>query len=72
MSDLRNTINAFKLRNVENIEDLAIIIQKTKNQTLEPPDLIQINAILAHDLKDDVKKWENQQLEVNGYERCDT
>ena len=42
-----------------------------KNQTLEPPDLIQINAILAHDLKklrEDVKKkknLENQQLEVN-------
>ena len=40
----------------------------------KPLDLIQINAILAHDLKElqeDVKKqrkWENQQLEVNGCE----
>ena len=47
------------------------------NQTLEPPDLIQINAILTHDLKklrEDVKKkknLENQQLEVNGWEECD-
>ena len=49
-SDLRNMINAYKLRNVENIGDLAIFIQDTKNQNLEPPDLIQINAILAHDL----------------------
>ena len=40
-------INACKLRNVENIGDLAIFIQETKNQTLEPPELIQINAILG-------------------------
>ena len=36
-------INACKLRNVENTGDLAIFIQETKNQTLEPSDLIQIN-----------------------------
>ena len=77
VSDLRNMINAYKLRNVENIGDLAIFIQDTKNQNLEPPDLIQINAILAHDLKklqQDVKeqkKSENQQLEVNGWVECE-
>ena len=76
-ADLRNMINACKIRNVESIGDLAIFIQETKNQTLQPPDLIQINAILAHDLKklqEDVKiqkKLENQQLEVNGWEECD-
>ena len=76
-SDLRNVINACKLRNVENIGDLASFIQETKNQTLEPSDLIQINAILAQDLKklqEDVKKqkkWEDRQLEVNDWEECD-
>ena len=70
-------INSCKLRNVENIGDLAIFIQETNNQTLEPRDLIKINAILAHDLKklqEDVKeqkKWENQQLEFNDWEECD-
>ena len=70
-------INSCKLRNVENIGDLAIFIQETNNQTLEPQDLIKINAILAHDLKklqEDVKeqkKWENQQLEFNDWEECD-
>ena len=52
-------MNACKLRNVDNIGDLAIFIQETKNQTLEVLDLIQIIAILAHDLKElqeDVKK----------------
>ena len=29
----------------------TVSCQKIKNQTLEPPDLIQINAILAHDFK---------------------
>ena len=59
-----------KLRNVENIGDLAIFIQESKKQTLEPPVLIEINAILAHDLKklqENVKKHktlEDQQLEV--------
>ena len=77
-SDLRNMINACKLRNVESIGDLAIFIQESKNQTLEPPDLIEINAILAHDLKklqEDVKKHktlEDQKLEVNDWEECDT
>ena len=67
-------INSCKLRNVENIGDLAIFIQETNNQTLEPRDLIKINAIFAHDLKklqEDVKiqkKLENQQLEINGWE----
>ena len=72
-SDLRILINTYKLRNVENIGDLAIFIQETKNQTLEPPYLIQINAILAHDdLKklQEQNKLENQQLEVNGCEEC--
>ena len=74
-SDLRNMVNACKLRNVG---DLAIFIQESKNQNLEPPDLIQItNAILAHDLKklqEDVKKHkslEEQQLEVNDWEEYD-
>ena len=67
-------VNACKLRNVG---DLAIFIQESKNQNLEPPDLIQINAILAHDLKtlqEDVKKHkslEEQQLEVNDWEEYD-
>ena len=70
-------INSCKLRNVENIGGLAIFIQETNNQTLEPRDLIKINAILAHDLKklqEDVKeqkKWENQHLEFNDWEECD-
>ena len=69
-SDFRSMIYACKLRNVENIGDLAIFIQETENQNQEPPDLIQNNAILAHDLKElqeNVKKqrkWENQQLAV--------
>ena len=75
-ADLRNMINACKLWNVEGIGDLAII-QETKNQTLETPDLIQINAILAHNLKklqEDVKvqkKLENQQLEVSDWKECE-
>ena len=51
-------INACKLHHVENIWNLAIFIQETKNQTVEPPDLIEINAIIAYDLKkiqEDVK-----------------
>ena len=76
-SDLRNMINAYKLRNVKNIGDLAIFIQESKKQTLEPPVLIEINAILAHDLKKlqedekETKNLENQQSEVNGWEECD-
>ena len=68
-SDLLNIINACKLPNVENIGDLAIFIQETKNQSLEPPDLIQINAILAHDLKElqeDVEKQEMGKSTVGG------
>ena len=65
---LKNSIfrrKAKSIFHVENIEDLAILIQETKNQTLEPPDLIQINAILAHDLKklqEDLKKQKMEKL----------
>ena len=75
-ADLWNMIHACKLWNVEGIGDLAII-QETKNQTLEPPDLIQLIAILAHNLKklqEDVKvqkKLENQQLEVSDWKECE-
>ena len=44
-------INAGKLQTVENIEDLAIYIKETKNKNLEKEDLIQVNAMLAHDVK---------------------
>ena len=36
---------------MENIEDLAIYIKETKNKNLEKEDLIQVNAMLAHDVK---------------------
>ena len=44
-------INAAKLQTVENIEDLAIYIKETKNKNLEKEDLIQVNAMLALDVK---------------------
>ena len=44
-------INAGKLQTVENIEDLAIYIKETKNKNLEKEDLIQVNAMLALDVK---------------------
>ena len=44
-------INAGKLQTVETIEDLAIYIKETKNKNLEKEDLIQVNAMLAHDVK---------------------
>ena len=44
-------INAGKLQTVENIEDLAIYIKETKNKNLEKEDLIQVNAMLAVDVK---------------------
>ena len=52
-------------------ENLELRISKeTKNQTLEPPDLIQINAILAHDLKklqEDVKKDKRRNWKINSW-----
>ena len=66
---------SFEMLKVLEIQPLHI--QETKNQTLEPPDLIQINAILAHNLKklqEDVKvqkKLENQQLEVSDWKECE-
>ena len=69
-SDLRNMINACKLRNVENIGDLAIFIQESKNQSREPPDLPTISKSLK-------KMWRKGRIqkinswEVNGWEECD-
>ena len=63
-------INACKLRNVENIGDLAIFIQESKNQSREPPDLPTISKSLK-------KMWRKGRIqkinswEVNGWEECD-
>lgn len=71
--DLRCVINAMKVRDMKNISDLAIFIDETKNMNLDVSNLIEINAMLALDVKnfkkeiDDLKK-ENLTLyyEENG------
>ena len=60
-----------------NILEIQLFLSKKPRirLDLEPPDLIQISAILAHDLKklqEDVKKHNKlEQLDVNGCEECD-
>ena len=44
-------INAKKLQNVENLQDLAIYIKDAKDRNLEKEDLIDLNAMLAQDVK---------------------